>query len=125
MVSKSKNYAFRLHPNDQREADAMEIIEALKEDGFTLRDIMTDAILRAGGRKPEMYRHTDDSISRGYIETQLEGIASHIISELRASGVITQVQATESRSPFGADEDEEMARNLVEGWKSRKQRGNQ
>lgn len=122
MVSKSKTYAFRLHPDDIREADAMAIIEKAVEDGYTLREIMTDAILRAKGHTPEMYRQADDKISKGFIETILEEFAVHIVSELKANGRIVPSDDNTKASPFDSDEDEEMMRNLAAGWQARRKR---
>jgi hypothetical protein len=125
MTSKSKTYAFRLHPDDEREQIAMEIIERLLSEDWTMRQIMTDAILHADGRTPEMFRGIDDTMTKGYLETQLSDIANHIISELRANGMVMPSEKQGKESPFGKDEDEEMAQNLANGYLARRKRGNQ
>lgn len=122
-MAKSEIYSFRLHPSDDRERDAIEIIKQLQAEGWSVRDIVTDAVLYAKGRTPEMYKYSDDHISRGYIENTLEGFAQHIISELRTNGFVTSESEQGKQTPFGNDEDEDMARNLANGFLARRKRG--
>lgn len=53
---KSQVISARLHPSDPYEKKALEIFEARKAEGWTPRDIITDALLRSEGFSPEMFR---------------------------------------------------------------------
>lgn len=123
MVSKSELFAFRLHPDDEREADAIDVIKSMQKSGYTVRQIVTDAILRAGGHTPEMYRSTDDLITKGFIEQTLGDFAQHLLAELRAKGAIVSTGADSGKLPFDSEEDLQVAQNLANGYLARRKRG--
>ena len=47
----SKVYSFRLDENNPREAQAREVIDAWARDGFSLRQILVDALLSLSEKK--------------------------------------------------------------------------
>lgn len=46
----SKVYSFRLSDENPREAQAREVIDALVSQGYSLRHILTDALIRYGDK---------------------------------------------------------------------------
>jgi len=50
----SKVFSFRLDANNPREAQARKVIEAWVSQGYSLRNILTDALIRYGGNGESM-----------------------------------------------------------------------
>lgn len=57
---KSRVISARLHPEDEHEGAALEIFDALVAQGYRAREIITDALLHADGRKPDMFKRNRD-----------------------------------------------------------------
>lgn len=57
--SKSRVISARLHPSHEKERDALEVFDGLRLQGFDARSIITDALLFAAGRTPEMFQRED------------------------------------------------------------------
>ena len=108
---KGKHYSFRLHPDIPEENDAIIILEALKKDGFNIRQIMTDAILTAGGKRPEMYHRNNAPV--------IESMFSQILDRL-ANMPFTSQDATDTRRDIDAGNFSTRERNLLEGLMQRR-----
>lgn len=120
MAKKSVVISFRLHPSSDEEAKAIEIVKRLQNEGWTNRQIFTSALLEADGYKPEMFRDSK-VVTQSAMVRILEEFAGDIIQELK--GVSYQDSNSVSNkksSPFGDDEDENVAHNLAKGFMSRR-----
>jgi hypothetical protein len=123
MAKQGVSISFRLHPSDEREKQAIEIIQGLEEKGYSIREIMTDALLRASGVTPEMFRDNGEKLTPSLLETLLTDFGKDLIRQIRESGgVASNQQSSAKPSPFD-NEDEEVdfasMQNLIKGHVSR------
>lgn len=83
----TKVYPFRLNPAYEQDKVAIAIIEQKRNEGYSVRQIMTDAIVRSAGYTPEMFADYNVSV-RGGFEQMLSNFAREIIEsfENRFSG---------------------------------------
>jgi hypothetical protein len=65
----SKVISFRLDPNNPREAQALGVLLAKREDGYSTRDVLTDALIEFGGHLDQ-----DTVLSTGEIRDTLEQV---------------------------------------------------
>jgi len=121
-MAKSKVFSVRLHPSDEREARVISILDDLISKGFSMREIFTDAILRAEGYTPEMFRDTDERITRTYLETLLSEFGQDLLSQIENGTISAKAQTDKRPSPFGDDEDEDAMRNIAQGFMNRRSR---
>lgn len=78
----------RLNPTtSQLDKEALEIIERLEAQGWNFKQIAVDAILRAGGKTPEMFEQSGGTVAG--LEKLLDQFAKEIINEVRKGGVFT------------------------------------
>ena len=88
----------RLHPAFAEEKTALEIFNAHVKAGYAPRDIITDALNRAAGLTPEMFREQERVNSLAYrLERQLDemgGLSEQIESGI--GGLNTQIEAMRS-----------------------------
>lgn len=68
----SRVISARLHPSNEFEAEALRVWEDKIGQGFAPREILTDALLRADGQTPEMFRR------EGRIEGVLDALESRV-----------------------------------------------
>ena len=123
MAKKSINVSFRLHPDVDKERQAIEVLEDLQEKGFPIREIMTDAILRLAGYTPEMFRDSGEKLTPSLFESILADFGKHLIGQIRANGgVISASQSTNADIEFDEDEDPDMVKNIAAGWAARNKR---
>lgn len=122
MSKKGIFIGFRLHPDIEQERDAIEIYNRLLREKFTARQIMTDALLRLDGKKPEMFQDYTRQVTKPYIEDLLADFAQHLISEIRSMGLGVSVSPVSQETPLTEDEDEQYAKNLAAGYLSRRKR---
>lgn len=121
MAKKGVFVAFRLHPDNEMEREAMAIYESLQKQGFSPRQIGTDALLRLANKKPEMFQDYSKQVTKPYLEALLEDFASHILQEVRTLGLSTQAP-THNETPLTEDSDSEYEKNLVAGYMARRRR---
>ena len=119
----SRVIAARLHPDNEKERDALKIFDMKRKKGFAARDIITDAILRAEGYTPEMFDGDDTTITQGQLERTLEDFARYIVEEIQANGVTAGAPNTQKTSPFDDDGDMDVMRNMAAGYLNRRKRG--
>lgn len=55
MKGSARHYSVRFNTAIKEEQQAVEILDRLLAEGWSLRQILTDALLRAGGVTPEMF----------------------------------------------------------------------
>lgn len=122
MAKEGITISFRLHPSDPKEKQAIEIIQDLQAKGYAPREIMTDAILRAAGYTPEMFREGGDKLTPSLLESILAEFARDMLQEIRAAGGTIPTQQSSKPSPFDEDEDEEFSKNIAAGWAARNKR---
>lgn len=119
-TKKSTVISIRLNPANKEDKRVLDILYALHERGFTPREIITDAILRAEGHTPEMYHDVEGQVTRPVLESLLSDFAREIVESLRETGVQSQQKA----SPFDeSTDDDDYARNLANGFLTRRKRG--
>lgn len=83
-TTKAEYRSMRINPETSKEdADTLEIIERLEKQGYNFKQIAQDAILRAGGAKPEMYSKNPSGFILGSIEDMLSRFASELIGSMR------------------------------------------
>lgn len=111
--------SIRLHPDDPLEADALRIIKEWQNQGYSNREIITNAILRAEGAKPEMYSEKPTPVSRDALKETLQEFAQYIIDNV---GVAQPKARYERPRPFGDDEIEitDTMQNLAQGFLNRR-----
>lgn len=69
---RSRVLSARLHPDEEHEARALEVWDALQQQGYNPRQIVTDALLHASGHTPEMFRRD------GRIDTVIDALEERL-----------------------------------------------
>lgn len=122
MAKRSRFIGLRLHPDNEQEAEALKILDALIKDGFTARQIFTDALLKLGKRKPEMFQDYTKQVTKPYLEALLEDFARHLLGEMRSMSFSSVQSETDNDTPLTEDEDKDYEKNLVAGYLARRKR---
>lgn len=122
MAKKSVFVAFRWHPDNEYEKEAIAIRDALLKDGYVDRQIFCDAMLRLKGRKPEMFQDYSKQVTKPYIEALLADFASHLLSEMRGLPVGSVQSEGGNETPLTGDEDTEFGRNIAASYLARRKR---
>jgi len=89
-MKRSKTYSFRLHPDDDYESDAMVVIETWNNVSINFRSAMTDAILHAAGRTPEMYKQDDTQLTPALMRKLFSEFKDEISDLLTSVGKIRE-----------------------------------
>lgn len=119
-TKKSTVISIRLNPAVEEDQRVLDILNELQERGFSHREIITDAILRAEGHTPEMYHDADGKVTRHILELMLSEFAREIVDNVRQFAP----QTTQKASPHNKGEsDDEYANNLAKGFLTRRKRG--
>lgn len=85
MSDKSKVISARLNPQFEQERKALEIFEQWVSEGFTPREIMTNAILNAAQFKPEMFRERGARGNNlGEIIGTLESLRDSLVGDIKS-----------------------------------------
>lgn len=115
-ASGARVLSVRLNRNmDEREALALDIVEDLESKDFTLRQIITDAILRADGHTPEMFSK-EEKLTPHFMRELFEDFTTYIISQIRA-GEFKLAENSEH-----GDDDTEVTQQLVNAFQNRNRR---
>lgn len=108
----------RLNPvTSEYDRKALEIIRELEANGFNFKQIAVDAILRAGGAKPEMFeRDSGTAALLARFETLLADFSTDLVRNLKSRGNL----------PVDDDEDDEegvsrFASTFAKGYLQRQQ----
>jgi len=70
--SRSRVISARLHPSDEHEEAALAVFDDLVAQGYNARQIFTDALLRANGYTPDMFRRDTR------IDNVIDRLESHV-----------------------------------------------
>lgn len=121
MAKEGISRSFRLHPSDDKERQAIEIIEAWEEKGYSIRDIITSAILRSAGFEPDMFKTGNERLTPALLEAILTDFGKELIQTIRENGGVPSTPQNKPKpAPFDdEDEDLEAMRNLVKGHSAR------
>jgi hypothetical protein len=90
--SKAQYRSARFNPINPEDRDVLAIIHELEGKGYNFKQIVTDAILRADGRTPEMYaapQITADLI-KAYMNEVLPQFAQEIVSHVKRGGAVIE-----------------------------------
>lgn len=122
-TDKALHIQCRLHENVDYEGEAIAYFRARIQDGYTPRQIITDALLRAADFRPEMFPQDSGRVTFGKIENLLSDFAQEIIRSLRGSN-LRSVDTSEAVFPEGQIESEDMefAKNIASGFMARRNR---
>lgn len=76
-------YSFRLNPAYEQDKAAIDIVTQKRLEGFSIRQIMTDAIVRASGYTPEMFSDYGEGHNQMTgLEQMLSNFAKEIIDAI-------------------------------------------
>lgn len=121
MAKQSRVFSVRLHPSDPKEKQAIEIIDALMDNQYTMRQIVTDAILHRDGASPEMFKDNGNALTLSAMEDLLTDFAAHIIREMMLKNIAVQDNLP-LESGSTQEHDDEMASNMAAAYMSRRRR---
>lgn len=109
----------RINPKTSKEDfDMLAIILELEKDGYTFKQIAQDAILRAGGKTPEMYSKNTGFYILDSIEEMLGRFATEVVTSLKGNGkrvLDEDIDSDEDVSPFA----KRMAKSFMQRQKSK------
>lgn len=100
----------------------VEMVNPYLEQGYSIRQIVTDAVLRAGGCTPEMFGRVDElgdairAAMQPLLDNQQETLVADIVAELRKmlqSGAVSLPVASESEDVETSDWDKNFARAFM------------
>lgn len=116
----TKPYSFRLNPAYPQDKDAIDMIEHKTREGYSMRQIMTDAILFASNHTPEMYAQYGEEGSQPVnLEAMLSAFAQDIIKTIEqrmGSKKKTQVEEVD-----GSEDQGQWVKTLTKGFIARQQ----
>jgi predicted transcriptional regulator len=124
-TSKAVIKCARLNPINEAEEKALLIIDHLESKGYNFKQIVVDAINRAGGVTPEMFTKDEDRQTARMakmLENALEQFGQELTEKLQE-----KLQAKVSPSGIFADDDEEggsksqFVRTFAKGFLQRQQ----
>lgn len=121
MAKEGISRSFRLHPSDEREKQAIEIIEEWEGKGLSIREIVTNALLRSAGYTPDMFRVGDEKLTPALLESILTDFGRELIQTIRENGIPVSGNEPIAKkpSPFDEDEDTDSMQNLIKAHASR------
>lgn len=122
MAKQGISVSFRLHPSDERERQAIKIIQEYMAQGIEPRKFITDALLRSAGITPEMFRDSDEKLTPSLLTSILTEFGNHLIENIRANGGVIPATQSAHDVEFGEDEDPDMVKNIAAGWAARNKR---
>lgn len=115
-MPESKVFSIRVHPSNPYEAKFIEIMDVLKEEGYSNREIIVDAVLYADGKTPEMF--SGERLTEAIVERMLSEFAQSIVSELEERGIaVGQMFGTPNDS---GDDFTDVEHNLVKSVMARR-----
>ena len=123
----SRVVSFRLHPGDEYEAKALEILDYWLNEGVNVRHLLTDALLRLDGQTPEMFNDDEQALTRGILsatlDRKLSAMQQDIIEYLQNQNTGGgQVRVAHDPPPTQNDSDglSKAERNLIVGFNKRR-----
>lgn len=125
MADKSEHIQCRLHEDVEYEGEAIAYYRKQISDGYTPRQIVTDALLRAAEFHPEMFPQDKGRVTFGKIEHLLSDFAQEIIRSLRGTNLRSVSDSDVSTNEQMDNEDMEFAKNIAAGYMTRRNRKGQ
>lgn len=111
------HYSVSFNPRtNEAEKTADKIMQDLLAKGFTQKQIILDAILRAGGIDPASL--PQDGLTPARVESILAQFADHILGEIRNMGGVVPAPLSSEPEPPGRSSP--FARNLARSYANRK-----
>lgn len=114
-------YSFRLNPNYPQDKDAIDLIDNWKVEGYSTRQIMTDAILSRGGKRPQMYAVEEDDRTLqllGAFDNMLTKFGEELLQELQ-SRVGTMAASKDDSMGEDVQDDSAWVQNFTKGFIAR------
>lgn len=110
------HYSVSFNPRtSQAEKAADQIMQDLLAKGFKQKDILLDAVLRAGGVDPALFNQ--DGLTPARVESILAQFADHILGEIRNMGGVVPAPLSSEPEPPGRSSP--FARNLARSYAAR------
>jgi hypothetical protein len=116
-TKRSRHIQFRLHPDIEEEAKVLELLDYWNKEGYSNRQIFTDAVLRSQGYTPEMFGQGGDGLTIPMLLHRIEETVANAIKE-----VIDNLPAPAKKKALEeaeVDDSEAYARNLAKSYMSR------
>jgi hypothetical protein len=112
-------YSFRLNPAYPQDKDAIDLMNQWLAEGYSVRQIMTDAILARGGRRPQMYSNREDNTAQllSSFENMLTRFGEEMLQELQQR--VATMPAIERVDDGGNGDDSEWVQNFTKGFMAR------
>ena len=126
-MMQSRVVSFRLHPSDEYEAKAIEVLDYWLNEGVNIRHLLTDALLRLDGQTPEMFNSDEQALTRGTLSAILDRKMAELRRDLADELSTLQVVAQSDEAPSTAVNETESGlspaeQNLLKGFKKRRSR---
>lgn len=115
--SQAEVMAIRLNPINPREKEALKRIKQLKKEGFNVKQVVVDAILRSSGFTPEMFDTVDNMTpgqAIGAFQDMLDQFSAELLKKLNTG----EVRITSSSKEEDAEQDDGLsafAKNFSRG----------
>lgn len=122
-MGKSLHIQCKLHEDIDYEAEAVAYYREQLEAGYTPRQIVTDALVRAAGFSPEMYAQHEKGGGRLTVSS-IEQLLADFANEIKQSfkGHSLRLNVDEDNPQSDAITDEEFARNIAANYMARRNR---
>lgn len=78
------HFQARLNPNNDAEQAAIEVLQALEEQGWTRREILTEALLTMGDKGIDNFRPPADRAVQTAVERALGGMVGRIVDAIES-----------------------------------------
>lgn len=112
-------YSFRLNPAYPQDKDAIELLRQWLAEGYSTRQIMTDAILSRGNKRPQMYSNREDNTAQllSSFDSMLTKFGEEMLQELQQRVAVMQV--SDQMDENGAEDDSQWVQNFTKGFMAR------
>lgn len=115
----TRSFSLRLNPAYEEDLAAIEHLDRMIEQGYSARQIVTDALCRASGLVPEMFSRRDDmTMLYANLESLLSNFAGEIIKAVQQRGARAVYREEDERND---GEDGTWVRNFARGFIARQQ----
>ena len=118
--STARYISLRINPKaSDYEKEFLRVLDELKEQGFSAKHVILDAVLARDGYTPEMFAESIalPSLMLARMERLFDEFAKHIISSIQREGITAVSQQMTAQK----GDTTSFTRNFVKGLKSRSQ----
>jgi hypothetical protein len=120
MAKKSQHIQCRLHPDTEYEENALAYYNQKLSEGFSPRQIITDALCRSANFTPDMFPQDKGRVTVGKIENLLADFAHEIMRSIDSRPLR---QSPQSEIEDNTIDDMEYAENIAKAYMNRRNRG--